>query len=91
MSDSSNWVRPWPFIEYAQKICTEYSTIASFASSGPVGWPQKIYHFTKKYGLLGCGSCFHPRTGWNVAYFHARAVAGWSIWCLPKETTEGFI
>ena len=31
-----------------------------------------------------------PRTCWHVACFPARAVAGCSICCLPKETTIGF-
>ena len=31
-----------------------------------------------------------PRTGWHVACFRARAVAGCSICCLPKETTINF-
>ena len=31
-----------------------------------------------------------PRTGWHVACFPARAVAGCSICCLPKETTVDF-
>ena len=32
-----------------------------------------------------------PRTGWHVACFPARAVAGWSDCRLPKETTIDFL